>query len=68
VADGIQAVTHYVPLHSSVAGRRYGRMMGTMANTDRVADTLLRLPLFHDMTDEQMARVTERIRAFYTSG
>jgi len=63
--DDIQAVTHYVPLHSSAAGKRYGRTAGSMGNTDRVADTLLRLPLFHDMTEGEIERVTARIGAFY---
>ena len=65
VADGIQAVTHYVPLHSAAAGQRYGRTPGPMPHTDRVANTLLRLPLFHEMTEGQMARVADHVRAFY---
>jgi dTDP-4-amino-4,6-dideoxygalactose transaminase len=65
-SDAIHAVSHYVPLHSAVAGQRYGRTASSMTNTDRVAETLLRLPLFHDMTEEQLARVTDRIDAFYT--
>ena len=65
VMDGIQAVTHYVPLHSAAAGQRYGRTPAPMPHTDRVAYTLLRSPLFHEMTEGQMARVVERVRAFY---
>jgi dTDP-4-amino-4,6-dideoxygalactose transaminase len=65
VSANIQAVTHYVPLHSAPAGLRFGRVAGPMAHTERVADTLLRLPLFHDMTSAQLDRVVERIRAFY---
>jgi dTDP-4-amino-4,6-dideoxygalactose transaminase len=36
-----------------------------MQNTDRVGDTLLRLPLFYEMTPAQQDRVVEAIRAFY---
>lgn len=43
---GIGAVFHYVPLHSSPAGRRFGRTAGPMEVTDRVSDSLLRLPLW----------------------
>ena len=43
---GIQAIPHYVPLHNSEAGRRYGRAHGTMANTESTAGRLLRLPLW----------------------
>jgi dTDP-4-amino-4,6-dideoxygalactose transaminase len=42
----IHAVFHYVPLHSSPAGRRFGRAHGDLAVTDRVAASLLRLPLW----------------------
>lgn len=65
LADQIHAVTHYVPLHSSLAGRRYGRVSGTMEVTDRVGETLLRLPLFNELSEAQLDRVTDRIRAFY---
>ena len=46
---GIGAVFHYVPLHSAPAGRKYGRVHGSMAVTEDVADRLLRLPLWPDM-------------------
>jgi dTDP-4-amino-4,6-dideoxygalactose transaminase len=65
VSRGVTAVTHYVPLHSSAAGTRFGRAAGPMPVTDRVGDTLLRLPLFHEMTGQQLARVTGAVREFY---
>jgi dTDP-4-amino-4,6-dideoxygalactose transaminase len=43
---GISAVFHYVPLHSSPAGRRFGRVAGPMEITDHFSDRLLRLPLW----------------------
>jgi dTDP-4-amino-4,6-dideoxygalactose transaminase len=43
---GVHAVFHYVPLHSSPAGQRYGRVHGTMAVTDTLAERLVRLPLW----------------------
>jgi dTDP-4-amino-4,6-dideoxygalactose transaminase len=43
---GISAVFHYVPLHSSPAGERFGRAVGSMANTDQLSSRLLRLPLW----------------------
>ncbi|MGD7036996.1 dTDP-4-amino-4,6-dideoxygalactose transaminase [Methylotuvimicrobium buryatense] len=42
----IYAVFHYVPLHSSPAGLRYGRAVGDMHNTSELSDRLLRLPLW----------------------
>ncbi|APV49655.1 dTDP-4-amino-4,6-dideoxygalactose transaminase [Betaproteobacteria bacterium GR16-43] len=61
----IHAVTHYVPLHSAVAGLKYGRTPGPMPVTDRVGDTLLRLPLFHELTAAQQDRVIAAVRGFY---
>jgi dTDP-4-amino-4,6-dideoxygalactose transaminase len=51
---GINAVFHYVPLHSSPAGRLYGRVHGAMTNTNKNSSQLLRLPLWDGMTTEQI--------------
>jgi dTDP-4-amino-4,6-dideoxygalactose transaminase len=48
-ARGVNAVFHYVPLHSSPAGRRYGRAATSMAVTDDASDRLIRLPLWTGM-------------------
>ena len=55
--QGIQAVFHYVPLHSSPAGRKYGRSFGPLTETDAVSDRLVRLPLWVGMTEEDIERV-----------
>lgn len=44
--QGIVAVFHYIPLHSSPAGQRLGRVSGSMEVTDRVSDCLVRMPLW----------------------
>jgi dTDP-4-amino-4,6-dideoxygalactose transaminase len=44
--DGIHAVFHYVPLHDSPAGRKFGRASGSMEITRSVAERLVRLPLW----------------------
>jgi dTDP-4-amino-4,6-dideoxygalactose transaminase len=46
---GISSVTHYVPLHSSAAGKKYGRQSGLMTITDDLSSKILRLPLWLDM-------------------
>ncbi|EGE60346.1 UNVERIFIED_ORG: dTDP-4-amino-4,6-dideoxygalactose transaminase [Rhizobium esperanzae] len=61
VAEGIGGVTHYVPLHSSPAGERFGRAASSMAVTDETADTLLRLPLHGGLTEADIARVASRV-------
>jgi dTDP-4-amino-4,6-dideoxygalactose transaminase len=60
---GIQAVFHYVPLHSSPAGRRYGRAAGDLAVTEDVSDRLLRLPLWVGMGEAEVDRVVDGVEA-----
>jgi dTDP-4-amino-4,6-dideoxygalactose transaminase len=62
---GILAVFHYVPLHSSPAGKLYGRASGTLSVTERVSECLLRLPLYHEMKNEDIHYITENIKKFY---
>jgi dTDP-4-amino-4,6-dideoxygalactose transaminase len=56
-ARGVTSVFHYVPLHSAPAGRRFGRPAGDLHVTDRVSASLLRLPLWIGLSDEQVERV-----------
>ncbi len=46
---GIITPFHYVPLHSAPAGRRYARSEGPMDVTDRISETLVRLPMFFEL-------------------
>lgn len=62
--QGIQAVFHYVPLHSSPAGQKYGRIHGPLTQTDAASDRLVRLPLWVDMTDENIERVIGAVKQF----
>ncbi|RZV41807.1 MAG: hypothetical protein EX271_07235, partial [Acidimicrobiales bacterium] len=54
---------HYVPLHSAPAGQRYGSTPASMAVTDKVSDTLVRLPIFYslDEQDRVIAAVKETV-------
>ena len=62
---GIHSVFHYVPLHSSPAGRKFGRAAGAMAVTDDVAGRLLRLPLHYGLTEGEVAGIVAEINAFF---
>jgi len=62
---GIYAVFHYVPLHSSPAGKRYGRMNDPMKITIDLSDRLLRLPLYFEMTELEVDTVVSEILNFY---
>jgi dTDP-4-amino-4,6-dideoxygalactose transaminase len=66
-AAGVNAVSHYIPLHSAPAGRRFGRSSGTLAVTDRVAGQLVRLPLWADMTPEDVDIVTSSVLKWATT-
>jgi dTDP-4-amino-4,6-dideoxygalactose transaminase len=63
-AQGILSVFHYLPLHLSDMGRRFGGRSGDCPVTEDVSDRLLRLPFYHDLTDEVQARVVAAIHHF----
>ena len=62
---GIWAVFHYVPLHSSPAGMKFGRTNGTMRVTDDISERLLRLPIFYEMKESELEWVVAKIKEFY---
>ena len=64
-ANGIGAVFHYVPLHSSPAGIKYGRFVGEDKYTTRESERLVRLPMYYGLSKEQVEFVCEKINAFY---
>ncbi|MBI4616302.1 MAG: dTDP-4-amino-4,6-dideoxygalactose transaminase [Planctomycetes bacterium] len=57
----IQGTFHYVPLHSSPAGRRLGRSAGPLPVTESVAARIVRLPVWVGMTEPQVGRVVEAV-------
>ena len=66
--NGILAVFHYIPLHSSPAGRRLGRFSGEDIYTTRESERLLRLPLYYKMHEADTLYVISKIEEFYASG
>jgi dTDP-4-amino-4,6-dideoxygalactose transaminase len=60
----ISAVFHYQPLHLSDVGRRLGGRPGQFPVTEDAGDTLVRLPMFVGLTDEDQARVIDRVLGF----
>lgn len=60
-ARGVHAVFHFVPLHSSPAGLRYGRTHGELPVTDSVAARIVRLPLWAGMTEAMVENVVEAV-------
>ncbi len=64
-AMNINVITHYVPLHSSKAGKKFGRASGNMNVTNDISQRLIRLPLFYGMQDQEVDRVVQAIKAFF---
>ena len=60
--QNVHAVFHYVPLHNSPAGKKYGRTSGELQHTGDLADRLLRLPLWVGM-DEAQDKVIAQLQA-----
>ena len=63
-SKGVVGTFHYVPLHSSPAGQKYGRTVGSLDKTDSFAGRLARLPLWPGLTDAQVAYVIDTVKAF----
>ena len=63
---GIMAVFHYVPLHSSPAGLRFGRFHGEDEFTTIESDRLVRLPMYYGMTEGDRAAVIDAVRSFFS--
>jgi len=66
-ASGIQAVFHYLPLHLSEYGCRWGSKTGDCPVTEDLSDRLLRLPFHNVLSDEDQTRVIETLQQFTCS-
>jgi dTDP-4-amino-4,6-dideoxygalactose transaminase len=61
--NAIHAVFHYVPLHSSPAGQRFGRAHGDLSLTTSLSQRLVRLPMWLGLSEAQQQRVSEVLTA-----
>jgi dTDP-4-amino-4,6-dideoxygalactose transaminase len=61
----INAVFHYIPLHSSPAGKKYGFFFGGDEFTTKTSETILRLPLFYDITNDELDFVIDTVSQYY---
>ena len=55
--NGVAAPFHYIPLHSAPAGQRFCRTPFSMEITDRISETLVRLPLYYDLTLQEQDKI-----------
>lgn len=66
--NGIHAVFHYIPLHTSPSGKKYGRFCGEDIYTTKESLRLVRLPMFNKLEIEQVQYICEIIKRFYKVG
>lgn len=61
---GINSVFHYLPLHLSIMGQRFGGKKGDCPITEDISDRLLRLPFYNDLTENDLKQVVAALQDF----
>ncbi|TMV50794.1 dTDP-4-amino-4,6-dideoxygalactose transaminase [Paenibacillus mesophilus] len=62
---GVLSVFHYIPLHNSEAGLKYGRFHGPDLFTTQESERLVRLPMFYNLSEDNLTKVIEYINNFF---
>lgn len=65
VSHDVHAVFHYIPLHSSPAGKKYGRFAGEDRYTTKESERLVRLPMYYRLSEDDLRTVVKEIYSFY---
>lgn len=63
--NNIGAVFHYIPLHSSPAGQKFGRFHGDDRFTTSESERLLRLPMYYGLKEEEVSYIAEKVIEYY---
>lgn len=63
----IQAVFHYIPLHSAPAGQKFGRFHGEDIYTTKESERLMRLPMYYGLESDTVESIIETVKKFYHS-
>jgi dTDP-4-amino-4,6-dideoxygalactose transaminase len=61
----VNAVFHYIPLHSAPAGEKFGRFCGEDRYTTKESERLLRLPMYYGLTEDEAVYVCDTINKFF---
>jgi len=64
-SKGISSVFHYIPLHSSLAGKEYAEFVGEDIYTTCESERLLRLPMYYGLTSDEISPIVEAVKNFY---
>ena len=62
--NGVGCVFHYIPLHSAPAGQKFGHLFDEDVYTTKESERLARIPLWYGMSDEEVSKVIETMKAF----
>ena len=63
--NDINAVFHYVPLHSAPAGEKFGRFEGEDVYTTNESERLIRLPMYYGLSDEEINGILGVVNGFF---
>jgi len=61
---GVHSVFHYVPLHTSEMGKKYGYMEGSLPVTENISNRLVRLPMYFDLTPTDLKEINQAVMEF----
>lgn len=59
--QNIKAIFHYIPLHNSTAGLKYGRYVGELNNTIKISENIMRLPLHPNLSLTDVDQICDQI-------
>lgn len=64
--NGVKAIFHYVPLHSSPGGKKFGRYNENLSNTDLLSERIIRLPLYYGLAnDKNVESIIQVVKDYY---
>jgi len=63
-SNGIHSVFHYVPLHTSEMGKKYGYIEGSLPVTEDISNRLVRLPMYFDLTSKDLEKINQAVINF----
>ena len=66
--NNISAVFHYIPLHTSPAGIKYGRFYGADENTTNYSERLIRLPMYYGLSEADQEYIIKKVYCFFNRG
>ena len=61
----IHPVFHYVPLHSSPAGKKFGRVGSKMDITNTISDNLVRMPMYYELNNRNLENISNTVKIYF---